>query len=132
MRHVPSREDVALHHILRACGHPHDFPDDVLEPTEIQLDASDRIVHLSRIACRTCGTLKVSRWQPPQTTAPTHLAVAFTYQSPEPGDVPGLAEHARQVTDAEYAEFLAEHGYPHGVPADFAPDRRATATTEHL
>jgi hypothetical protein len=132
MRTVPSREDVAMELILRACGQPHDFPGDILEVTETQLDASSQTVNICRVACRKCGTLKVSRWQQPTGDGPVSFAVLSTTEPPEPGQVPGLAERARQLTDAEYTAALAEHGFPDGVPADFAPDRRATATTERL
>ncbi|MFB9928389.1 hypothetical protein ACFORO_28520 [Amycolatopsis halotolerans] len=60
------------------------------------------------------------------------MAVVSRYERPEPGDVPGLADRARQVTDAELAEYLAGHGFPDGIPEDFAPDRLATAETERL
>jgi hypothetical protein len=65
MRPFPSRDDVAMGLIVRACGHPHDFPEDILEATETEIDASVRTVNIRRVACRTCGTLKVSRWQDP-------------------------------------------------------------------
>ncbi|MGW4397242.1 hypothetical protein ACWEHA_18310 [Amycolatopsis nivea] len=132
MRPVPTREDVAMEHILRACGSPHDFPDFALEATETQTDASGRTICIRRDACRTCGTVSVSQWQGPLPEGPGQIAVVRRYERPEPGDVPGLAERARQVTDAELAEFLAENGFPDGIPEDFAPYRLATAQTERL
>ncbi|WP_406641219.1 hypothetical protein [Amycolatopsis sp. WGS_07] len=132
MRPVPTREDVAMDQILSACGSPHDFPDFALEPTETRTDASGGTVHIRRDACRVCGTVSVSQWQGPLPEGAGHVAVLSKYERPAPGDVPGLAERARQVTDAELAEYLAEHGFPDGLPEDLAPDRRATARTERL
>ncbi|RSM85762.1 hypothetical protein DMH04_16325 [Kibdelosporangium aridum] len=129
MWQVPSRDDVAADMIVRACGHDHDFPDDILNATETHVDSAGRTVNISRVACRACGTIMVSHWQ--ESTGP-YVAVASMHEPPEPGDIPGIAERAEQVTDAEFAEFLAQRGFPQGVPTDFAPDRRTTATTERL
>lgn len=133
MMPFPSRDDVAMALITRACGHPHDFPDGVLVATGTETDASGRTVNVGRVACRQCGMLRVSRWQDPDPAAPAQfLAVVGTYELPEPGDVPGIAERALLVSDAEFAEFIAERGFSGGIPPNFAPDRRTTATTERL
>ncbi|MFE3173195.1 hypothetical protein ACFXPA_11620 [Amycolatopsis sp. NPDC059090] len=132
MNPVPTREDVALDQILRACGRPHDFPEFAFEPTETRADASGGTVNIRRVACRTCGTVSVSQWPGPLPEGPGQVVVVSRYERPEPGDVPGLADRARQVTDAELAEYLAGHGFPDGVPEEVAPDRRATARTERL
>ncbi|SMD25829.1 hypothetical protein [Kibdelosporangium aridum] len=129
MRPVPSRDDVAADMIVRACGYDHDFPDDVLKPTETEIDSAGRTINVNRVPCRACGTIMVSRWQ--ESSGP-YLAVTRMHEPPEPGDIPGIAERTEQVTDAEFAEFLATQGFPEGVPTDFAPDRRTTATTERL
>lgn len=127
MRPVPTRQDVAMDHILRSCGRPHDFPDFALEPTETRTDASGATVYIRRDACRTCGTVSVSQWQGPLPEGQGQVAVVSRYERPEPGDVPGLADRARQVTDAELAEYLAGHGFPDGLPEEVAPDRSASA-----
>lgn len=132
MRPVPTREDVAMDHILRACGSPHDFPDFALEATETQTDASGRTICIRRDACRTCGTVSISQWQGPLPEGPGQIAVVSRYERPEPGDVPGLAERTRQVTDAQFIEFLASNGFPDGIPEDFAPYRPATTRLDFL
>jgi hypothetical protein len=133
MMPFPSRDDVAMALIMRACGHTHDFPDDTLQPTGTDTDASGRTVNVSRITCRRCGMLKVSRWHDPDPSQQDrYLAVISSYEWPEPGEVPGIAERALRVTDAEFAEIVAERGFAGGVPAGFAPDRRTTAAPERL
>ncbi|MGO4618098.1 hypothetical protein AB4305_31545 [Nocardia sp. 2YAB30] len=123
----PSRHDVAMALVIDACGDPHDFPDgDVLVATEAETDESGHTVNISRIACRACGMIKVSRWREP---GPTEQARGFMvlgqYEYPEPGDVPGIVDRARRITDAEYAKYLAAHGFG-DIPSYYAPDRRAT------
>jgi hypothetical protein len=133
MMPFPNRDDVAMALIMRECGRSHDFPDGPLEPTETGTDAFGRTVNLRRVACRKCGTLMVSRWPDPgPSDQAQHVLVAGTYERPEPGDVPGIAERALRVTDAELAEIMAERGFSRGIPAGFAPDRRTTAVPERL
>jgi hypothetical protein len=119
--------------ILRECGSDHDFPQGRLEVTETQTDQHGQIVNINRVACRRCGTVKVTRWHPPDPAASPQLVAAIgTYERPEPVDVPGLAERAALVTDEQHAEFAAACGYPGGLPDHFAPDRRATAIPARL
>ncbi|GLZ11200.1 hypothetical protein Acsp04_14350 [Actinomadura sp. NBRC 104425] len=123
--------------IIEACGDDHDFPDaDVLEPTGTETDPHGRTVNIRRVPCRRCGTLSVTRWYPPpdsaDATACVSVAATVRHERPEPGDVPGVAERALQMTDEEYAAALARHGFPEGVPSWFAPDRRTTATPQRL
>lgn len=132
MMPFPNRDDVAMEQILRACGHDHDIPDENrLEVTATETDENGRTVNINRTACRRCGMIQVSRWWPPE-PGTRGFAVMSTFERPEPGDVPGLAERALQVTDTELADFITACGFPGGVPADFAPDRRTTASVEHL
>jgi hypothetical protein len=129
MMAFPSRDDVAMELILRECGRDHDFPDVRLEATETDSDGQA----VNRVACSRCGTVKVTRWRPPDPSREVRTFLAIgTYERPEPGDVPGVAERALQVTDAQLAEFAAERGFPGGIPRGFAPDRRTTAGTERL
>lgn len=130
----PSRDDVAVALIIRECGDQHDFPeDDPLEPTGTGLDPDGRTVHVRRVPCRRCGTLRVSRWTPPDPDAANQTFIVIsTHEPPEPGDVPGVVERAARVTDEEYAAHIAERGFGHGVPAGFPPDRRASAERERL
>jgi hypothetical protein len=132
MRLFPSRDDVAMALIMGECGRTHDFQTNGLVVTETETDASGRTINVSRVACQRCGMVRVSRWQPPASDAPPSArAVLSRYERPQPGDVPGITERARLVSDTELAEFIAERGLP-VLPPGFAPDRRTTATTERL
>ncbi|WP_162958632.1 hypothetical protein [Nocardia yunnanensis] len=53
------------------------------------------------------------------------------YEEPEPGDIPGIAERVRRVTDAEYAEYAAAHGFTE-LPKFVAPDLRTTAVVQRI
>ncbi|WP_131736108.1 hypothetical protein [Actinomadura roseirufa] len=119
--------------ILRDCRDGHDLPDTRLEVTGTETGPDGETVNVNRVACRKCGTVRVTRWRPPDPSAQAQLITAMgTYEAPEPGDVPGLAERALLVTDAEYAEFIAQRGFPGGIPSHFAPDRRTVAELERL
>lgn len=132
-RSFPSKDDVAVDLILRECGTDHDFPPTWLEATETETDQDGRIVNVSRVACRRCGTVEVTRWHAPDSAASAQHVIAIgTYERPEPADVPGLAQRVALVTDEQHAEFAAKCGYPGGIPDDFAPDRRATAAIARL
>ncbi|MEW2353813.1 hypothetical protein [Spirillospora sp. NPDC029432] len=134
MNRFPSRDDAAMDLIISECGHDHAFPAmETLEATGTETDASGHTVQVRRIACRRCGTVQVHRWRPPAPgTGAQYMMVLGTCEPPEPGDVPGLAERALRMTDQEYNAYLARRGFPNGVPAGHAPDRRATATPERL
>ncbi|MBO2440247.1 hypothetical protein [Actinomadura nitritigenes] len=133
MMPFPNRDDVAMEQIIGACGHDHDIPGRTrLEATETKTDEAGQTININRTACRRCGMIRVTRWQPPEPgTSGSFFAVA-TYERPEPGDVPGITERALQVTEEELADFIAARGFPGGIPADFAFDRRTTATEENL
>ncbi|MEV5703821.1 hypothetical protein [Actinoallomurus sp. NPDC052274] len=134
MMPFPSRDDVAMEMIIRACGGAHDLPDnDLRQPAGTETDAAGRTVNVRRDPCRRCGTVRLTRWRPPDPAATSQIIAAIsTYERPEPGDVPGITERALRVTDEEYAAVIAERGFSAGIPSCFAPDRRATATPERL
>ncbi|WP_067477881.1 hypothetical protein [Actinomadura hibisca] len=134
MSPFPSRDDAAAALIVRECGGDHDFPSDAgLTPTGTETDPTGETVNVRRNPCLRCGTVEVTRWRPPEPSAEAQTFIAVgTLEPPDPGDVPGVAERALRLTDQEYAAYLAECGYSGGVPADFAPDRRATATPQRL
>ncbi|QKW32861.1 hypothetical protein HUT06_01425 [Actinomadura sp. NAK00032] len=133
MMPFPNRDDVAVEQIIGACGRDHDIPGRTrLEATATETDEGGQTININRTACRKCGMIRVTRWRAPEPDASgTFLALA-TYERPEPGDVPGITERALQVTEKELADFIAARGFPGGIPAGFAPDRRATAAEEHL
>ena len=119
--------------ILRECGTDHDFQQTRLEATETETDRHGRIVNVNQVACRRCGTVKVTRWHAPDPAASPQSVLAIgAFERPEPADVPGLAQRAALVTDEQLTEFAAERGYPGGIPDGFAPDRRASAPTARL
>ncbi|MEU6035543.1 hypothetical protein ABZ801_09025 [Actinomadura sp. NPDC047616] len=133
MGSLPSRDDVAMEMIIKECGGEHDFPElNVLEPTGTETDPDGRTVNVRRVPCRRCGTVRVTRWHPPDPAVTSQFIAIGTYERPEPGDVPGVAERALQMTDEEYTAALARRGFPGGVPSWFAPDRRTTATPQRL
>jgi hypothetical protein len=132
-KEFPTREDMAMELILRECGRDHDFPRLSLEITETMTDRDGHLVNVNRVACRKCGTLKVTRWRAPDPgTSPRSLAAIGTFERPQPADVPGIALRAALITEEEHAEFAAECGYPDGLPRGLAPDRRATAPEVRL
>ncbi|MQY06588.1 hypothetical protein [Actinomadura macrotermitis] len=130
MMPFPSRDDAAAALIARACGHSHDFPgDDVLRPTGTETGRDGATVNVRRIACRRCGTIQTTRWRLPEPAAESSFSTAVsTFEAPEPGDVPGIAERARRLTDEEYAAYIAECGFP----ADSIPKRRAASAPRRL
>lgn len=129
---LPTREDLAAEKAVRECAaRGHDHPDEPLRPAESFTGPDGATHHTRRTPCRECGTLKVTTWQEPEPGQGAFMAIG-TFEAPEPGDVPRLAERAARITDAELAAAL-ERARPHGVRrGDLAPDRRATARTETL
>ncbi|MFB8003242.1 hypothetical protein [Nocardia sp. NPDC056000] len=127
----PSRHDMAMALIFDECGDRHDFPDrDRLVVTDTEIDESGHTINISRIACRSCGMLKVSRWHKPDPAEPARgFAVMGQQEYPEPGDVPGIVDRTRRITDAEYTKYLATRGIS-DIPAYYAPDRRE-GTEQH-
>lgn len=128
----PTREDVAAAKAIRECtARGHDFPDEPLRATESYTGPEGAMHNVQRTPCRGCGTVQVMTWQTPEAGRRRFMAMG-TFERPEPGDVPRLAERAAQITDEEFAAALANAG-PAGAPRDdLAPDRRATARPETL
>jgi hypothetical protein len=132
-----TREDIAAGKLVRACaGRGHAFPRlERLQPTETEPDPDGGRVCLQRTNCPDCGALRVRRWrEPPGSTVPgTRFAVAVVaaYEPPEPGDVPGIANLAAQVTDDEVAAAIAESGY-HDAPPPPGPGKGAAMRAEIL
>ncbi|QKG18732.1 hypothetical protein [Actinomadura verrucosospora] len=133
MMPFPNRDDVAIKQIIGACGRDHDIPGQTrLEATETETDEAGRTININRTACRKCGSIRVTRWRAPEPGTSSSFFAFATFERPEPGDVPGITERALQVTEKELADFIIAHGFPGGVPAGFAPDRRTTAPEENL
>ncbi|TDD81458.1 hypothetical protein [Actinomadura rubrisoli] len=123
----PTREEIAAEKAVRECeARGHDFPD---EPPRVA-ESSPGTHHVQRTPCRECGTVQVMFWTAPEPSAIQFVAIG-TFEAPEPGDVPRLAERAAALTDAEYAAALADAGFDPDPPG-LAPDRRATARAETL
>ncbi|WP_067823584.1 hypothetical protein [Actinomadura kijaniata] len=131
----PTREDVAAVLIVRECaarGHP--LPEEPsLRPTSTVPEPSGGTRNRQETTCPGCGTREVQSWNAPADTSGTYMIMAVvTYEPPEPGDIPGLADRAARLTDEEFTAGLAEAGWTGPLPEDLAPDRRATARRETL
>lgn len=86
MRPLPSRDDVAMELIFRECGTDHDFPQTRLEPTETETDRHGHIVNVNRLACRRCGTVKVTRWHAPDpAVSPQSVLAIGSFERPRTG-----------------------------------------------
>jgi hypothetical protein len=119
----PTREDVAAEKVTRECAaRGHSYPEpQTLRPTQTQVGPRGQITHRQQTPCRECGTLRVQTWNQPEATSGTTTILAIgTYQAPEPGDIPHLADHAARLTDEEFAAALAAAGYGDPPPAPAA------------
>jgi hypothetical protein len=121
---MPSREDVAAEMIVRECAsRGHRFPEsEPLVPTETTTGPGGRIVNRRSTRCRECGTTEVGTWDQPENTPDggmTAILIPITYEAPEPGDIPNLAERACNITDDELAAALAERFHGHAPPIPY-------------
>jgi hypothetical protein len=134
MRPYPTREELAMELILRECGRDHDFPQAPMEEigeAETETDLHGQIVKVTRVACRRCGMLQVTRWHTadPVAVPHTHMQAVLTIGTdgrPEPADVPGSAQPAARVVG--YSTGTYERPEPADVPG--LAQRAALVTDE--
>jgi hypothetical protein len=114
LRYVPppTREDIAAEKLARECAaRGHSFPE-IWPPRPTQITADGR--SQQRTPCPDCATVQVLTWQQsaPESIARsrerTAIAMMASYEAPEPGDVPGIADLAARVTEEELAAARAE------------------------
>jgi hypothetical protein len=118
LRYVPppTREDVAAQKLARECAaRGHSFPETwPRKATQVTPDGRSQ----QRTPCPDCGTVLVLTWQEPalgdiaRPRGRMMLVSMVSYEAPEPGDVPGIAGLASQVTDDELAAARAESAGP--------------------
>ena len=111
----PTREDVAAGKLARECAaRGHSFPEVwPLDPAQVTAGPGGSSQH--RAPCPDCATVRVLTWQAPlqgsstPSQGRTAMAVAMmvTYEAPEPGDVPGIADLAASVSSEEVAAARA-------------------------
>jgi hypothetical protein len=114
LRYVPppTREDIAVDKLARECAaRGHSFPETGLpRPTQMTADGRSQ----QRTTCADCATVQVLTWQQPapesiaRSQGRMAIAMMASYEAPEPGDVPGIADLAARVTDDELAAAHAE------------------------
>jgi hypothetical protein len=114
LRYVPppTREDIAAEKLARECAaRGHSFPKiSPLRPTQVTTGGRSQ----QRTSCLDCATVQVLTWQQPapeslaRSGGRTAVAMTASYEAPEPGDVPGIADLAARVTDDELAAARAE------------------------
>lgn len=127
---VPSREDVAADRIVRECaGRGHRFPEEnSLRPTETSIGPDGQTVNHRRVRCGECGTFQLMTWDEPPQSGTVLITVPLTFEAPEPGDIPGLADRAAHVTDDEISAMYAENlrGITPTIPERPEPARPET------
>ena len=127
----PTREDVAAEKLARECaGRGHSFPEVwPLDPAQVTAGPGASSQH--RAPCPDCATVRVLSWQGPLPGSSTRsqgrtaiaMAMMVTYEAPEPGDVPGIADLAASVSyDEVAAARAAAVEPPHSARIGFYQD----------